>query len=73
MKTTAPILIALTLTVALVALVAGIAAADDVWYKAGHLHEFIADRDACAAAAGIAVLNETLWRNGTITHSQKAA
>ena len=63
----------IALAVTFVALIAGTAAADNVWYKAGHLQEFAADRDACGAAACIAVLDKTLWRNGAITPAQKAA
>lgn len=63
--------IALTLMIVVVAV--GTAAADNVWYKAGRLSDFAADRDACQAAAGIAVLNARLWQDGTITDSQKVA
>ena len=65
--------IVLTLVLGFVGLMGGTAIADNVWYKAGHLNEFAADRDACTAVAGIATLNATLWQNGTITDSQKVA
>jgi hypothetical protein len=65
--------IALTLVLVFVGLMVGMAAADNVWYKAGHLGEFAADRDACATTAGISILNATLWQNGSISDSQKAA
>lgn len=65
--------IALTLALGFVGLIGGTAVADNVWYKAGHLGEFAADRDACAAIAGIRILDATRWQNGSISDSQKAA
>jgi hypothetical protein len=65
--------IALTLVIGFVGLMGGTAVADNVWYKPGHLSEFAADRDACAATAGIRILDATHWQNGSISDSQKAA